>query len=157
MRLLHSALLLALSLPALAQADDPCQVTAVVSGDRLTCRLAERSVDVRLHGIEAPKAGEPCAQASLDNLRRLAEGRSATLVLPREEAAGALSAAVWVESADCPGCGHTLDVGRAQLAVGMARWRVGDPQGEEERAQYNFEEQEAKARKAGLWQPARTP
>jgi endonuclease YncB( thermonuclease family) len=39
----------------------------------------------------------------------------------------------------------------------MARWRVDDPQGEEERAQYNFEEQEAKARKVGLWRPARTP
>ncbi|MCL6693331.1 thermonuclease family protein [Pseudomonas sp. R3.Fl] len=157
MRPLYPALLLALALPALAQTDGPCQITAVTSGDRLTCRLAERSVDVRLRGIEAPRAGEPYAQASLDNLRRLAEGRNATLVLPREEAAGALSAAVWVEPADCPGCGHTLDVGRAQLAVGMARWRVDDPQGEEERAQYNFEEQEAKARKVGLWRPARTP
>ncbi|SDJ00986.1 Endonuclease YncB, thermonuclease family [Pseudomonas delhiensis] len=154
MRLPRPALLFILALPAVALADGPCQVTAVASGDRLTCRLAERSVEVRLRGVEAPRAGEPYAQASLDNLQRLALGRGATLVLPREEAAGALSAAVWVEPADCPGCGHTLDVGRAQLSVGMARWRVADAQGEEERAQYNFEEQEARARKVGLWRPA---
>ena len=158
MRLPRSALLFTLALPAAALADDACQVLAVASGDHLTCRLADqRRVEVRLRGIEAPSPGEPYAEASKVNLQRLAEGHSATLVRPRRLDSGDVSAAVWVEPADCPGCGHTLDIGRAQLAVGMARWHADAPQGEEERAQYSFEEHEARARKVGLWRPPAQP
>src|SRR5690606_41981081 len=55
---------------------------------------------------------------------------------------GRIIGAVWVEPVDCPGCGHTLDVGRAQLASGMARWaqRYASQQPVEERYAYEFEE-----------------
>ena len=57
-------------------------------------------------------------------------------------------------------CPKTLDVGRAQLTVGLA-WhfkKYEREQSEEDRLAYAFDEQEARARKAGLWnEPDPTP
>ncbi|WP_278432827.1 thermonuclease family protein [Stutzerimonas kunmingensis] len=66
---------------------------------------------------------------------------------------GRIIGAVWVEPADCVGCGPTVDAGRAQLAAGMAWWfqRYARQQPTEERHAYEFEETEARARLAGLW------
>ncbi len=54
---------------------------------------------------------------------------------------------------DCTNCGLTLDANLAQLTVGMAWWyrHYANEQPAADRGQYEFAEQEAKARKAGLW------
>lgn len=144
MRFPLSILLMLLSCAALA--DERCEVVAVPSGDRLTCQGSDGATRrVRLRGIDAPDA------RAQEALQRLALGKPASLRGPQREPDGTLSAAVWVEPADCPGCGQTLDVGRALLSVGLARWRQTDEQGAEERGQYEFEEQEARARRFGLW------
>lgn len=67
---------------------------------------------------------------------------------------GRIIGAVWVEVFNCSGSGHTLDIGRAQLSVGMAWWfrrYAADPP-DEARQQYKVEESEAKVRRVGLWQ-----
>lgn len=144
MRFTLSTLLMLLSCAALA--DERCEVVAVQSGDRLTCQGSDGATrSVRLRGIDAPDA------RAQEALQRLALGKTASLRGPQREPDGTLRAAVWVEPADCPGCGQTLDVGRALLSVGLARWRQSDEQGAEERGQYEFEEQEARARRFGLW------
>jgi endonuclease YncB( thermonuclease family) len=67
---------------------------------------------------------------------------------------------VWVQPADCPTCPMTLDAGQAQLAAGMAWWyrKYAKEQSPEDRGRYESEEQEAKARRIGLWkEPNPTP
>jgi hypothetical protein len=46
---------------------------------------------------------------------------------------------------DCPSCGKTLDVGLAQISVGLAWWfsRYADEQSPEDRGRYRTEEEEA--------------
>jgi hypothetical protein len=54
----------------------------------------------------------------------------------------------------------TLDFGQAQLAAGLARWyrKYAKEQAPEDRARHEFEEQEARARRVGLWrEPAPIP
>lgn len=146
-------LTLALLLPMAALADQACHVVAVESGASLTCRSAAgRDQHVALRGIDVPSSITATAR---DRLAALVGDRQVTLRQPRAEESGRIIAAVWATPPDCPGCGHTLDVGRALLSTGLARWRPDPAQGEEERAQYGFEEQEARARKVGLWVQAR--
>jgi endonuclease YncB( thermonuclease family) len=68
---------------------------------------------------------------------------------------GRLIGTVWVASPDCRGepCPKTLDAGLALITSGLA-WhfkRYAHEQPEEERERYAFAEEEARARKAGLW------
>ena len=60
---------------------------------------------------------------------------------------------MWATPISCPNCALTLDVGLAQLAVGLA-WhykRFENEQTPEERGRYAFAEDEARARHVGLW------
>ena len=64
---------------------------------------------------------------------------------------------VWVQPADCPTCPMTLDAGHAQITVGMGvvvseiRERA-TPRGSWEPT--SSAEQEAKAKRVGLWSDA---
>ena len=156
MRKLIAALAL---LPCVVLADEQslaCKVTAIADGDTLTCFDPERRKQerIRLRGIDAPEKGQAFGDRSRQSLAALAHGKQATVKWSKRDRWGRIIGAVWVEPADCPGCGHTLDVGRTQLSVGMAWWfrRYANEQPEGERVQYKFEEREAKARGIGLWQ-----
>lgn len=145
-------------LPCLALASEQslsCKVTAIAYGDTLTCfdPVQRKQLKIRLRGIDAPEAKQPFGQRSKQSLADLVHGKQATVKWNKRDRWGRIIGAVWVEPVDCPGCGHTLDVGRAQLSVGMAWWfrRYANEQPEEERVQYKFEEREAKARRIGLW------
>ena len=61
---------------------------------------------------------------------------------------------VWVQPSSCPSCGKTLDIGYAQISVGLAWWyrQYAKEQSEEDRGRYESEENEARLRKRGLWQ-----
>ena len=67
---------------------------------------------------------------------------------------GRIVGKVLVRPPDCPACGNTLDVGLAQVSTGMAWWyrKYANEQSHEDRGRYEFSGQEAKAKKAGLWQ-----
>jgi endonuclease YncB( thermonuclease family) len=60
---------------------------------------------------------------------------------------------VWVQPADCPTCPMTLDAGQVQITVGLAWWyrKYAGEQSPQDRGAYEFSEQEAKAKRAGLW------
>ncbi|MFV3332259.1 thermonuclease family protein [Pseudomonas sp. NY15437] len=152
MPFVRAALLVLFVLPLAAQADEECQVTAVFSGDQLTCQRADgRDVTIHLRGVSAPALEHPFGQRSRAALVQLALGKSATLKHAEPLPDGSVRGAVWVTPAECPNCGHTLDIGRAQLSIGLASWRQSDAQTPEEVGQYQFEEHEAKARRTNLW------
>ncbi|HPL68527.1 MAG TPA: thermonuclease family protein, partial [Smithellaceae bacterium] len=52
-----------------------------------------------------------------------------------------------------PACPKTLDVGLAQLTVGLAWWyqKYAKEQSPEDAGQYEFAEHEARAKHVGLW------
>ena len=58
-----------------------------------------------------------------------------------------------VQPADCPTWSMTLDAGHAQIIAGMARWyrKYAKEQSPPDRGSYESDEQEAQARKRGLW------
>lgn len=150
MRRISTLLLMTLACTAVAQ--EECRVTTVHSGDRLSCQSRDgKSLGIRLRGIDAPTANQPFGERAREALQRLTLGKTTSLRAVQPETDGSVRAAVWVEPADCPGCGQTLDAGRALLSVGLARWRQTDEQTAEEKGQYEFEEQEARARRIGLW------
>jgi endonuclease YncB( thermonuclease family) len=63
---------------------------------------------------------------------------------------------VWVQPASCPTCPMTLDAGHAQITVGLAWWyrKYSNEQSAQDRGAYEFSEQEARAKRAGLWADA---
>lgn len=60
---------------------------------------------------------------------------------------------VWVAPASAPTGPRTFDAGLAMITQGMAWWyrAYAREQSPQERGQYEFAEQEAAARKVGLW------
>ena len=58
-----------------------------------------------------------------------------------------------MQPVDCPTCGKTLDANHAQILAGMAGWYryYAKEQSPEDQGRYESAEDEAKARKWGLW------
>jgi endonuclease YncB( thermonuclease family) len=137
------------------------RVVGITNGDTITVLDGERRQHkIRLAGIDAPEKaknaedlGQPFAQRSKENLSRLVFDKTET-VHWRKKHRGRLIGKVWVQPADCPRCGPTLDAGQAQLAAGMAWWyrKYARDQSAEDRGRYEFEENEARVRRVGLWQ-----
>ena len=131
-----------------------CRVVGVADGDTLTCLTADKKQErISLRGIDAPERKQPFGARSKQSLSDLTFGKTATVHWNSRDRWGRVIGTVWVEPADCVGCGPTLDAGRAQLASGMAWWfkRYAKQQPLEERLSYEFEENEARARSVGLW------
>jgi endonuclease YncB( thermonuclease family) len=152
------ALLLLTSSALAAQLD--CRVVAISDGDTLTCLTAEkRQEKIRLRGIDAPERKQPWGEHSRQHLAALAHGKPVVIDWQKRDRWKRIIGTVWVEPADCPGCGPTLDAGRAQLAAGMAWWfkRYASDQPLQERHSYEFEEAEARARRVGLWADPQQP
>jgi hypothetical protein len=68
--------------------------------------------------------------------------------LAHADITGRVLGKVWVQPADCPSCGKTLDANHAQLLAGMAWWYryYAKEQSREDRGRYESAEDEAKAR-----------
>jgi endonuclease YncB( thermonuclease family) len=137
------------------------RVVGVTDGDTITVFDADRRQHkIRLGGIDAPEKakndkdkGQPFGQRSKENLSRMVFGKNVRVEW-RKKHRERLIGKVWVQPSDCPRCGLTLDAGQAQLAAGMAWWyrQYAREQSAEDRARYEFEENEARVRRVGLWQ-----
>jgi len=134
------------------------RVVAVADGDTLTLLDANNvQHKIRLAGIDAPEKGQPFGDRSKQSLSRAVMGKDVRVVWQKQDRYGRLVGTVWVAPPDstCRGspCVKTLDVDLAQLTVGLA-WhfkKYASEQSPQERGQYAFAEEEARARKAGLW------
>ena len=154
--LLCCALLLS-SLAARAEIQSfDARVVGVMDGDTITVLDANNAQHrIRLAGIDAPEMGQPFNGRSKQSLRRMVMGKQVRIEWDEQDRYGRLVGKVWVTPAgiNCTQepCPKTLDVGRAQLTVGLAWHYLGKHQGEEDSLAYEFDETEARARRAGLW------
>ena len=128
-------------------------VVSVADGDALTVFSQGTAHRVRLAGVEAPKEGQRYAESSRDNLVQIARGKAATLECHETDSHKRKVCKLKVQPASCPSCGHTLDVGLAQIIAGAARWCRACARGQsaEDRGRYESEEIEARKRRRGLW------
>jgi endonuclease YncB( thermonuclease family) len=154
-RILFAAPLLAASI---AFAGDPWIVTGRVvgisDGDTITVLDADKKQHkIRIDGIDAPEKAQAFGERSRHSLAQMAQGKDARLECHKVDRFGREVCKVWVQPLDCPRCGKTLDVGLAQISVGMAWWyrRYADEQSPEDRGRYASEEEDARLRKRGLW------
>src|SRR5215470_127229 len=102
---------------------------------------------VRLAGIDAPEKAQAFGERSKQNLSALVFGKDVRADCNKRDRYGRDVCRVWVTPLDCPNCELTLDVALAQLTIGLA-WhykRFENEQTPEERGQYSFAEDEARA------------
>jgi endonuclease YncB( thermonuclease family) len=151
-RLLIATLALAFSITAWA--DITGKVVGVTDGDTITVLDASKTQHkVRLAGIDAPEKGQPGGVRSKESLSQLVYDHEVRVEGDKQDRYGRIVGKVWVALADCSSCGMTLDAGLALITMGRAWWfrRYAKEQPPEDRGRYEFAEQEAKAKKAGLW------
>lgn len=129
------------------------KVIKVADGDTITILSGEQAHRVRLSGIDAPEKGQPYGNLSRQNLNRLVHGKAATADCHKVDRYQRKVCKVMVQPLDCPTCGHTLDVGLAQITAGLAWWyrEYAREQAEEDRGRYESGQQEARLRRLGLW------
>jgi endonuclease YncB( thermonuclease family) len=151
-RILLSLLLLMAA--TTAGADVIGRVVSVTDGDTIKVLDASNTQHkVRLTGIDAPERGQAFGTASRDNLASMVAGKAVRVASTRSDRYGRILGKVWVQPADCPSCGKTLDANLAQVTAGMAWWYryYAAQQSPEDRGRYESAEDEARARGWGLW------
>ena len=134
--------------------DIHAKVISVADGDTITVLTADNHRErIRVAGIDAPERGQPFGDLSRQNLSRLVASKDATLQCHKTDRYQRKVCKVMVQPADCPRCSHKLDVGLAQIVAGLAWWyrEYAREQTPEDRRRYESDEQDAKARKRGLW------
>ena len=142
-------------LPLTSNAEDFAgRIVSVSDGDTLTIiTLENQQHRIRISGIDAPEKAQPFGNRSKQNMERMAKGKEALADCPKTDRYGRKVCKVWVQPADCPTCGKTLDVGLAQISAGLAWWyrAYAREQSPEDQGRYESEENEARLRKRGLW------
>jgi endonuclease YncB( thermonuclease family) len=139
---------------SLAQADVMGRVVAVTDGDTIKVLDADNTQHkIRLTGIDAPERGQPFGKVSKQYLTAMVAGKDVFVESKKSDRYGRVLGKVWVQPADCPSCGKTLDANHAQLLAGMAWWYryYAKQQSPEDRGRYESAEDEARARGFGLW------
>ena len=135
----------------------------IVDGDTVYVRDAtQEQHKIRLAGIAAPERGQPFGKKSKQRMCELVAGREVTVDWHKKDRYDRVVGTVWVAPPDCGSatCPKTIDAGLALVTAGLA-WhfkRHPDELSEEDRERYASAEDEARARKAGLWsQPNPVP
>jgi len=99
------------------------------------------------------KKKQPFGQRSKENLSRLVFNKEVRVEWEKRDRYKRIVGKVWVQPASCPTCPMTLDAGHAQITVGLAWWyrKYATEQSPQDRGAYEFSEQEARAKRVGLW------
>jgi endonuclease YncB( thermonuclease family) len=130
-------------------------VVKIADGDTITVLDSDKVQHrVRIAGIDAPEKGQAFGNASGKRLTELVARKNVRVEFDKHDRYGRIVGKVLVTPPDCPTCGKTLDVGLAQITTGMAWWyrKYANEQSPEDQGRYEFAEQEAKAKRAGLWE-----
>lgn len=137
-----------------------CLVVGISDGDTLTARCPTegaahpyQQVKVRLAAIDAPERKQPYGNRARQALSELTFQKQALLDCPKTDRYKRHVCTVWVAPASAPDGPRTLDAGLAMVTQGMAWWyrAYSREQTAEARGQYEFAEQEARAKRVGLW------
>jgi len=129
-------------------------VVSVSDGDTITVLDSDKVQHrVRIAGIDAPEKNQPFGNASRKRMSELMARKEVRVEYNKHDRWGRIVGKVLVRPPDCPTCGITLDAGLAQITSGMAWWyrKYAHEQSPEDQRRCEFAEQEAKAKKAGLW------
>ena len=130
------------------------RVVSVADGDTITVLDANREQHkIRLGGIDAPEKAQPFGQRSKESLSAMVFGKEVDVQWNKRDRYQRIVGKVWVQPVSCPTCPKTLDAGLAQLTLGLAWWyqKYAKEQSPEDAGRYEFAEQEARAKRAGLW------
>jgi endonuclease YncB( thermonuclease family) len=151
--LLFPPLLLLLTLPTHADTLTGT-VVSVTDGDTITVLDANHEQHkIRLSGIDAPEKSQPFGQRSKESMSTLVFGKEVDVLWHKHDRYQRIVGKVMAQPSDCPTCPKTLDVGLAQLTVGLAWWyqKYAKEQSPEDAGQYEFAGHEARAKHVGLW------
>jgi endonuclease YncB( thermonuclease family) len=149
------ALLFPLLLEEASAATLEGRVVSIADGDKIAVLDATKQQHrIRINGIDAPEKDQAFGERSKKNLSRMAFQKDARLECHKTDRYKRKVCKVWVQPSDCPACGKTLDVGRAQAIAGLAWWyrAYAKEQTAEDQSRYESAEDEARLRKWGLWQ-----
>ncbi len=114
---------------------------------------------VRLAGIDAPEKNQPYGAQATQHLAALVFGKPVAVTWRKHDRYGRLVGLVRLAVPDAcgrPDCAGTEDVGLAQIESGLA-WHYRRYQNEqtiEDRRRYALAEQDARAKREGLWNDA---
>lgn len=134
-----------------------CLVVGISDGDTITARCGEpgeyQQVKVRLAGIDAPERKQPYGERARQALAELTFQKQARLECGKKDRYKRSVCNVWVAPTSAPDGPQTIDAGLAMVSQGMAWWyrAYANEQTPEARGQYEFAEQEARGKRAGLW------
>jgi len=134
-------------------------VVGVADGDTITVLDTNREQHkIRLAGIDAPEKAQPFGQRSKQSMSTLVFGKEVDVQWNKHDRYQRILGKVMVADPNCRTnrCPKTLDAGLAQLTVGLAWWyrKYAKGQSLEAAGRYEFAEQEARAKRAGLWTDA---
>ena len=120
----------------------------------IKCDSNKEQQRVRIAGIDAPETGQPFGNASRKRLSDLVARKEVRVEFQKIDRYRRIVGKVWVTPPDCPSCAKTIEFGLAQITTGMAWWfkRYAHGQSPEGQGRYESAEQEARAKRAGLWQ-----
>jgi len=130
-------------------------VVKIADGDTITALDSDKVQHrVRIARIDAPEKGQPFGNASRKRPVELVARKEVRVEFNKHDRYGRIVGKLWVTPMDCPTCGKTLDVGLAQVTTVKAWWyrKYAREQSPEPQGRCEFAEQEAKAKRAGLWQ-----
>lgn len=135
-------------------------MVGVTDGDTITARCGEpgayEQVQVRIQGIDAPERKQPFGSLARQVLSTMVFQQWADLRCGKTDRYQRKVCSVWVAPTSVPEGPRTLDAGLAMVSTGMAWWyrAYAREQTSQERGQYEFAEDEARARKVGIWSEA---
>lgn len=132
------------------------QVVGVADGDTITVLDAQRDRHkIRVSGIDAPEKSQPFGQRSKESMSGLVFGKEVDVLWNKRDRYRRLVGKVMVADPLCRNapCAKTTDAGLVQVTTGLAWWyrKYAREQFPVDALRYARAEQEAQARRIGLW------
>jgi endonuclease YncB( thermonuclease family) len=121
------------------------RVVAIADGDTITILDRDKHQHkIRFNGIDVPEKGQPSGFRSKENLSRLIYDRNVRAECGKRDRYG---------REVCKVMDGSIDVGLEQICAGYAWWyrAYAKEQSAEDRGRYERAEDEARAKKVGLW------
>ena len=142
-RILFAAPLLAANIASAAEAWIVSgRVVGVSDGDTITVLDADKKQDkIRISGIDAPEKGQAYGERSRQNFAQMTRDKDARLECHKIDRFGREVCKGVGPATELSRCGKTLDVGLAQMSVGLAWWfsRYSREHTAEDRGRYKSE------------------
>ncbi|MER2540171.1 MAG: thermonuclease family protein [Azonexus sp.] len=135
------------------------RVVSVADGDTVTVLDTDRQQHkIRVSGIDAPEKSQPFGQRSKQGMSMLVFGKQVEVQWSKRDRYRRIIGKVMVAAPSCRTnrCPKTLDAGLAQITTGLAWWyqKYEKDQSASDAGRYGFAQQEARAKRAGLWADA---